>query len=170
MNSLAKVVAAMRAHEAVTFYFKRLAANDNSKNQIYLGPGFMALNLLPAGPAIAVPSGRSGREVFRAAVPLGWLASDGSVEPAHESKLILYPQYPEVRLSGFLRGCSAAPSALLLGRGDGRVLLLAVTKHGQVIAFASGPEHPVTRELQFDSCPKCTHLMFLFPGRKETLM
>jgi hypothetical protein len=40
----------MQAQGAVRFYAKRLAANDNSKNQIYLGGGFGALNILPHAP------------------------------------------------------------------------------------------------------------------------
>ena len=39
----------MASHGAVRFYAKRLAPNDNSKNQVYLGGGFGALNVIPHG-------------------------------------------------------------------------------------------------------------------------
>jgi hypothetical protein len=44
---MAHLVALMKQHGATRIYVKKLAPNDNSKNQIYLGGDFSALNILP---------------------------------------------------------------------------------------------------------------------------
>ena len=85
-------------------YAKLLADNDNSKNQIYFGQDFKALNLFPNDGIAAAESGKSG-SIFKAKLQFKWLLEDGATVPAHGAQLILYPQYPEVRFSGFLRGC-----------------------------------------------------------------
>lgn len=135
---------------------KRLAPNDNSKNQIYLAGDVSELGKIPtrevehvAGKSLKT-RGKRG-PIFRACVDLHWLRSDGGLEPAPHAKLILYPQYSEVRLSGFLRGCGAAPSELFdvtrRGRTPGRVLILAPLDDGRVIAAAFGPETREARAL-----------------------
>jgi len=148
VNSLEAVLTAMRSHGVARVYFKRLAANDNSKNQIYLGSGFKALNTLPTGGIRAVPSGTGGREVFHAAVRLEWLTPEGMLSPAPEAKLILYPQYPEVRLSAFLLRSPGAPSAVLAGRATGRMLLLGITGDQRVVGYATSASTSVSRQLE----------------------
>lgn len=44
---LESVVRMMRDAGAARLYFKRLAPNDNSRNQVYLGGSFEAINALP---------------------------------------------------------------------------------------------------------------------------
>ena len=46
-TSLSNLISAMQDAGAKRFYAKRLAPNDNSKNQVYLGGGFDALNIIP---------------------------------------------------------------------------------------------------------------------------
>ena len=48
-TSLSNLISAMQDAGAKRFYAKRLAPNDNSKNQVYLGGGFDALNIIPHG-------------------------------------------------------------------------------------------------------------------------
>jgi MvaI/BcnI restriction endonuclease family len=127
-------------------YAKLLADNDNSKNQIYFGPDFKALNLFPNEGIIAADSGRSG-SIFKAKLEFAWLFENGSVVPAPGAQLILYPQYPEVRFSGFLRGCRLAPSALMRTRQKGRVLFLGVAE-GQILGCVVSPTSLVAREFQ----------------------
>ncbi len=114
-------------------YAKPLAENDNSKNQVYFGPDFQALNLFPNRGIIA-DSGKQS-PIFKAALHFAWLTTDGNAVPAPGAQLILYPQYPEVRFSGFLKGCEAAPSKLMAGRLAGRVLFLGITKERRVLGF-----------------------------------
>jgi hypothetical protein len=70
------------------------------------------------------------------------------VADAPGAQLILYPQYPEVRFSGFLKGCSAAPSDLMASRLRGRVLFLGVTSDKHVVGFAVGADSEIAREFQ----------------------
>lgn len=120
---------------------KPLSANDNSKNQIYFGPDFQAINLLPHRPVC--PDGRR----FKAPLDIQWLDDHWNESPAPHAQLILYPQYPEVRFSGFLKGSSGAPSSLLTSRMPGRFLVLGIGSSSRIHAYACGPDSPVAREL-----------------------
>src|SRR5438105_159624 len=106
-------------------YAKPLAENDNSKNQVYFGPDFEALNLFPNTGIVADSSAKN--PIFKAKLHFGWLLPNAQVAEAPGAQLILYPQYPEVRFSGFLKGCASPPSDLMAGRLRGRVLFLGVT-------------------------------------------
>jgi hypothetical protein len=127
-------------------YAKRLAGNDNSKNQVYFGPGFGALNLFPHDDVAA--DGKPGNATFKAKVRFGWLLLNGQVAEAPGAQMILYPQYPEVRFSGFLKGASHAPSDLMTSREPGRVLFLGVHAGGKVIGYAASPDSQEARELE----------------------
>jgi len=116
-------------------YAKPLSENDNSKNQIYFGPDFTALTLFPTK---AVRPDSSPRNlIFKAALDFGWLSHSGGVSPASGAQLILYPQYPEVRFSGFLKGSAGSPNELLNQRLVGRILFLGVTADRQVVGFVA---------------------------------
>lgn len=143
IGSLDGLLAQFQALGATRVLCKRLAENDNSKQQIYLGHGFDSLSLLPFG---TVESDNSKtRPILKAAMPLYWLSDAGQMAPAKDTKLILYPQYPEVRMSGFLRGCPIAPAASMrpvpqaqrrFNMGpDGRLLFLAVLANQEVVAY-----------------------------------
>ena len=125
-------------------YAKPLAENDNSKNQVYFGPDFQALNLFPAKDINS--EGKSGHPIFKAVLQFSWLLPDGTAVAAPGAKLILYPQYPEVRFSGFLQGCSMAPSVLMAGRMQGRVLFLGVTSDERILGFVAGPDSEIAAE------------------------
>jgi hypothetical protein len=125
-------------------YVKLLAENDNSKNQVYFGPGFQALNLFPNEGIVADCSPKN--PIFKAKLNFGWLTDTGGVSNAPGAQLILYPQYPEVRLSGFLKGCSLPPSDLMAGRLAGRVLFLAVTHDQKVVGFVVGASSEIAGE------------------------
>ena len=74
---LTRLLDRMAAHGAARFYAKRLAPNDNSKNQVYLGGGFGALNIIPHGPVESDDSSRAGsvRDRAKAMVRFFWLNS-----------------------------------------------------------------------------------------------
>lgn len=130
----------------VTLYAKPLAENDNSKNQVYFGPGFQALNLFPN--AGIVPDSSTKNPIFKARLHFGWLLPNGQVADAPGAQLILYPQYPEVRFSGFLKGCKAAPSELMAGRIKGRILFIGVTSDRRILGFVVGAGSEVAAEFQ----------------------
>lgn len=134
----------MRAAEVTQLYLKRLAENDNSKNQVYLGPDFTALNVLPTGELLGDPE---KPERLKATVNFSWLSSTGGIETAPHAQLILYPQYPEVRFSGFLRGCRAAPNDVMTVRQSGRYLFFGITAAGHVLGFATSHDSALAREI-----------------------
>jgi len=136
-------------------FLKRLARNDNEKNQIYLGPsldGLAAalgarLGLGSASESAKKP--RSAQGVAKLVAHLQWTwINDGPDAPAPAAKLIHYFQYPEVRFSGFLSGCPDPPDALRRIRVDNygdRLLLFGSngsSVSGMVIAAPPGESLP----------------------------
>jgi hypothetical protein len=121
---------------------KPLAANDNSKNQVYLGGGFGALNIIPHGEIVTDETVRAGsvRRRDKALVEFYWVTSEGAFR-APDAQLILYPKYPEVRMSGFLKGATNAPAELMRSRDEGRVLFLGICRDGRVLGFVAGHDH-----------------------------
>lgn len=148
IDTLEKLVGLMAGRGAHRFYAKKLSPNDNSKNQIYLGGDFSALNIIPNhgvytdGDEVA----GSKRDRAKAAVTFAWVDEDG-VYDAPNAQLILYPKYPEVRMSGFLKGSRKAPNEVLTVRDEGRVLFFGVTRDGKVLGYAAGADHPLARAL-----------------------
>lgn len=135
------------------FFFKKLAENDNSKNQVYLGGSFDVIQDIPFG-EIVIEQGLK-KPVYKAPLDFWWIGDNGKVEPAKGAQLIMYPKYPEVRLSGFLKGCRTAPSEYFqpvpkserTGTSDGRILVLA-PHNKKVYAYLAIPGSQLTKELQ----------------------
>jgi len=144
----------MRHHGASRIYAKKLAPNDNSKNQVYLGGDFSALNIIPHGNIYTDDAEVAGalRDRAKAAVDLYWIDEAGR-HHAPNTGLILYPKYPEVRMSGFLLGCRAAPAHIMRVRDEGRVLFLGMTQQGEVLGYATTADDPVTTQLNAGDWP-----------------
>ena len=140
----------MAQHGATRLYAKELAPNDNTKNQIYLGPSFEVLQLIPFREIVA--STIAPEKVLQASVNLDWIDATGESAPASRTKFILYPQYPEVRLSGFVMGCRHAPSEWLnnekKGRAEGRVLFLGISPNGKVLAYLGTPSSTLSNSFK----------------------
>ncbi|VVE18301.1 hypothetical protein PIN31009_02996 [Pandoraea iniqua] len=126
-------------------FIKTLAPNDNSKNQVYFGPGFGALTLFPLGEISAL--NETASPIFKAPMPLDWINDGGTLSESQNSQVILYPQYPETRLSGFLKGVDrghlGSIRELMTSRLPGRVLFLGVHESGRTIASVFHPESAV---------------------------
>ena len=133
---------------AVRIYAKKLAPNDNSKNQVYLGGDFSVLNIIPHGEVKTDDADMAGAVRDRAKAPVRflWLDENGQHE-ARNTQLILYPKYPEVRMSGFLLGCRDAPSDVMRVRDEGRVLFIGVTRDGRVLGYAAAADSSLARAL-----------------------
>lgn len=127
-------------------FAKILAANDNSKNQVYLGGSFDILNIFPISEISADSSGDWKRDRFKAQLDYYWITEDSNLSKAPNAQLILYPKYPEIRFSGFLARCKEAPSALMTNRLAGRILFLSSTKDGKVLGYVTHPDSELTRE------------------------
>jgi hypothetical protein len=152
--SLGQLLDLMRHHGASRIYAKKLAPNDNSKNQVYLGGDFSALNIIPHGEIYTDDAGVAGAVRDRAKAPIRFSWIDGyGRHDAPNTGLILYPKYPEVRLSGFLLGSRGAPKEIMRVRDAGRVLILGITAEGEVLGYAAAAEHPVARELNARDWP-----------------
>lgn len=121
----------LKQYSASGFIFKELSENDNSKNQVYLGGSYEVLQEIPHGAIVTYSDCKCPN--MKAKLDLWWIDDKGSVSNAPGAQLILYPKYPEVRLSGFLQGCRNAPSNHFkvikreerTGDRDGRVLVMA---------------------------------------------
>ncbi len=155
--SLDQVAGFFREHGAAELLCKVLPRNANSKNQVYLAPDIGQLGKIPSGPITTTPSvsaKTSGREgpIFRSSVSLSWITPDGTLAPTRGTKLIAYPQFPEVRLSGFLQGCSKSPSFLFNPEKRGlvpdRLLFLGPRPDGTVLALALPPEADAAKEFR----------------------
>lgn len=146
--TLSQLIDLMRHNGAQRIYAKKLAPNDNSKNQVYLGGGFGALNIIPHGEIITDdrPLAGAKRERPKAKVDFWWI-DDAGLHNAPDAQLILYPDYPEVRMSGFLKGCRAAPSGIMTVRDEGRTLFFGILPNGRVIGYAAAANDPVSNEL-----------------------
>lgn len=136
--------------------YKVLPRNANSKNQVYLAADYSQLGKIPSGEITPheSTSKKRGKQkaVFRSALEFYWLGADGRAHLAPGAKLIFYPQYPEVRLSGFLISCKAAPSSLWAkeerGEVPDRILVLGVGNGRRIAAITLPPESPAAREIR----------------------
>lgn len=158
--NLDKLKSLFASHGCKRIHAKHLAANDNSKNQVYLGGSFDVLNIFPFTEITADDSGDWKKTRFKAQLNFSWLSESGKLHSAPKSQLILYPKYPEVRFSGFLAGCDEAPSHLMANRIEGRILFLGVAKSGQIIGHVVAPDSQICNEVNSNKWEE-THGVFL---------
>lgn len=148
IQSLEHLVRFYADHQVEKIYVKILAPNDNTKNQVYLGPGFEALTLFPIGDIS--PDPRALNPIFKAPMVFQWLGDDLSLVEAPTAQVILYPQYPEIRFSGFLKGADRSHldsiRELMASRTLNRVLFLGVTDSRKVIGAVFAPNSFVAAE------------------------
>ncbi|WP_373491048.1 MvaI/BcnI family restriction endonuclease [Parasphingorhabdus sp.] len=130
-----------------TAWIKHLSPKqDNEKNQIYLGGGLDGVtNIFPATIHARSPSesttkrrSKTGKPKLEARLDFAWLSPDGNRHDAPGTTIIDYFQYPEVRMSGFLKGCDDPPDALRrdhqaqYGR---RILVMGTARDGKVVGL-----------------------------------
>jgi len=140
---------------AIRVFCKPLAENDNSKQQIYLGSSLEVVQMFPFQEIEATEKGKDS--TYKAKLDFHWIGKDFS-ERATGAQLILYPQYPEVRLSGFLRGCTNAPneylrpipkeSRLFNNGPDGRILFFGITRNSETLAYLANAGSAVANEFR----------------------
>jgi hypothetical protein len=146
--NVTQLLSAYRDRNCSAVYAKRLADNDNSKNQVYLGSDFQTLNIFPNLDIAPASTGSYEKPIFKAKLNFKWIDQDGAVWDAPAAQIIFYPQYPEVRFSGFLKGCKNAPSELMTVREAGRWLVFGIKNDGEVLGFVIGPKHGIALELE----------------------
>jgi hypothetical protein len=144
---------------ATRIFCKHLSENDNTKQQIYLGGNFEVLSFFPFGEITAYSELATPN--FKAPLDFYWVDID-TQEKAKGAQLILYPKYPEVRLSGFLLGCKSAPSKYLQplplanrDQKDGRFLIFGTTADGKTLAHLAPEFSALANEIanKFQSLP-----------------
>ncbi len=129
-------------------YVKVLAPKqDNDKNQVVLASQLEGLvNAFPAReiklrePSSSTKKRNSaaGRPITEAHLNFFWLDEHGDRHHAPNTKLIEYFQYPEARLSGFIKGANWAPQAIrrteqaAFGK---RVLGIGANRQGEVFGL-----------------------------------
>ncbi|EDM83432.1 MvaI/BcnI family restriction endonuclease [Limnobacter sp. MED105] len=158
--NLKKILRIISDLGAERVFVKKLSPNDNSKNQPYFGAHFSDIPFIPTGTTVASktksnksPSKKNkNREIkFQATMKLIWFDAEGRTYPAPQAKLIYYPQYPEVRLSGFLKGSSVNLSDWMnvekKGRARGRWMILGISTDDTVYAYLATPDSTVAHEL-----------------------
>lgn len=144
-SPLAQAAEALRRRGAKRVVFKLLANNDNSKNQVYFGSDFDVLRLIPHGELVGETTSEMV-PIFKAPLSFSWvdIYSEAPATPAPWAQLIFYPNYPEVRMSGFLRGCSKAPNELMqppspMERKERehtpRCLILGICEDGRILGY-----------------------------------
>lgn len=138
-----------------SMHIKYLSRNHNSKNQVYLAGDLSELAVLPMGEVSAVTGTslkrKAGPPIYHALLPWNWVTPDGP-SPAPFTQLVYYPQYPEVRLSGFLRSSPNAPNSLMSpaqrGYEDGRLLVFGVGVNQQTYALVLSGQSPAAQSLE----------------------
>jgi hypothetical protein len=152
-SSWAEVGNELRGHGVARVYVKQLAPRqDNEKNQVYLAKqkGASAFELIEhilplefaqraASTSTAKAKSKAGEPVLEGTVPWHWVSRDGQAHLAPGTRAILYLQYPEIRLSGFIDGCRAhAPDAMRrdhLAPYGSRALAFGAGTSGEVFAL-----------------------------------
>lgn len=158
LNTLQELVTFFKDSGAVKILYKQLVDNDNSKQQIYFGSGFSVLTEIPYGPVKSVKKGKTAS--FQARMNFSWINTTKEISPAPHTKLILYPKYPEVRLSGFLKNCPGSPNQYMQpkpkelrgekNKPDGRVLFLGIKSDGHILAFLAGKDSDISKNIILD--------------------
>jgi hypothetical protein len=143
--TLAQLQSLFRRQGVRTAYVKHLSPKqDNDKNQIYLGAGLDGVtNLFPAmievrsaSTSLTKRNSAAGKPKLEAQIDFAWLGRNGVRYDAPSTRIIDYFQYPEVRMSGFLKGCVNGPDALrrrMLGEFGKRILVMGTAADGKVV-------------------------------------
>jgi len=148
-SSVAELSACLLSAGADLAILKLLPKNANDKNQIYLASDFgvlydlFDLTLAERGASASETKSRSdpGSGIPEAVFNnFSWMRRDGSLVPARRLKAIIYPQYPEARLSGLQSVENTMPQSLSvaytkLNPEAKRLLVLARLPRGKCIGI-----------------------------------
>lgn len=155
--SVDSLVATFKSKGVTSIYYKLLSPNDNSKNQLYLAGHLTDLAFLPTSEiteskTTSSKNKNAKRQIkYTVSLDYSWLSTEGKVYPASNAKLIYYPQYPEVRLSGFVTRCGFDMGGWMdpskKGREEGRVLFIGVLKSKEILAYLAVPDSRVAKEI-----------------------
>lgn len=143
------VISSLKKHECTLVLIKKLARNNNDKNQIYFHHDTSILNSvfdLEFDERLASTSEKKKGTIFGKTIPQAifkefhWLSTNGHLEKTKECKAITYHQYPETRLSGFQTDKLRIPNSLSIEYTKNpeifpRYLAIGATPQGIAIAM-----------------------------------
>jgi hypothetical protein len=149
IDSIAELEAILASVGADLALLKVLPKNANDKNQIYIAADFgvlydlFDLTLAERGESASVTKGKLqiGSRIPEAVFNnFSWLKRNGSLVPAKRLKAIIYPQYPEARLSGLQAVDNSMPASLSVdftkvNPNAKRLLVLARLPRGKCIGL-----------------------------------
>ena len=145
--TLDQLLKAFRDRAVSRVIFKLLSPNDNIKNQPYFGSDLSVLRFFPHG-EITVDEDRRGKR-YKIPLDFAWISGEnGQDQIGSGSQLILYPQYPEIRFSGFARGTTGRHREVMRVRDEGRVLVLGISDSGRIYGFTCFKDDPVAEALR----------------------
>ncbi len=155
--SVEGLISLYRDQGVTRIYYKLLSPNDNSKNQPYMAGHLTDLGLLPTG-EVTESTSVSGKTKdpkrkikYSVKLDYSWMSPQGEIYPAPDAKLIYYPQYPEVRLSGFLTKSGFDMGGWMdpgkKGREPGRILFLGITESRKILAYLAVPDSRIVKEV-----------------------
>lgn len=179
IGDIIKILSDIGAKEAI---LKLLPKNANDKNQLYLASDFgvvhdtfeVTLSERGAGSSKKKRARKGERMITEAALDkFSWLRSDGVLVQTKGVKAIIYPQYPEARLSGFQAVDGTMPSCLSVEFTKAnpeakRLLVLAAKEGGECIGIIFWQLTPEL-EAEIKSLPghkrasACKHLVLESP-------
>lgn len=148
-SSLSEIVKILHVHGADRALLKMLPKNANDKNQVYWANNFGSLHnnfdltLADRGASTSLTKDKSkpGTYIPEAVFnSFAWMKRDGSRVKAKSVKVIVYTQYPEARLSGFLTVENTMPQSLAIeftkkNPESNRMLVLARLPGGACLGF-----------------------------------
>jgi hypothetical protein len=148
VDSLETIKIQLKKHGCTLALIKRLARNNNDKNQVYIHHDTSVLNSVfdltfaekEISFSVTKRSSKPGKPIARAIFnEFYWLSTQGVIEKARECKAITYHQYPETRLSGFQTENGNMPRSMSVEytKSDDlkpRYLVLGATPTGRAIA------------------------------------
>ena len=179
-KNLAEITDILRKHNANGALIKKLGKNANDKNQVYSGSDFQPLhpyfNFEFDERVESVSAKKRGQHLGKPILEAKftkflWLGSDKSEIRAKNLKLIIYPQYPEARLSGFEPITGHMPPSLsvtytkenpevtryllIARRGFGEALGMMIVNPSQtfideVSALSAAPKSKVWKSISFE--------------------
>lgn len=163
ISNMATVEKLLQEHGCNIALIKALPKNANDKNQIYIHSDASLLNSIfslnfsdrEASTSTTKKSSSPGRRIPEATFErFSWLTTNGELFKTRSCKAIVYAQYPEARLSGFLTDDLEMPRSLSVDytKSDEllpRYLIIGATKTGEAVAMiAVNPQSEFVKEFK----------------------
>jgi len=149
LSSVLEVFQILKSHNCETAIIKKLAKNNNDKNQVYIHKDISVFNSMfdltfnerDESTSVTKYSSKPGERIPEAIFnDFSWVSVDGSLHKVNNCKAILYAQYPETRLSRFQTEVREMPRSMSveytkLPEMKSRYLFIGATKSGAAIAI-----------------------------------